>query len=150
MRANTASTMLLGRSTVLSIIAVAGALSFSAMEAQAGVILPWVQEGAATELSLPIDGAGSSSAPEQPVSDSRQERESHKVPGMKAFDGLAETGGASAPSSGTAGPTSSVAIAILDLPATPLVTRAFGYLREHTLQLPQPPPGELLDPPKAG
>src|SRR5438309_1259236 len=93
------STMRLGRSTILSIIAVLGALSFSAVEAQAGVILPWAQEGPVTDLSLPLEGAGSSSAPEQPVPDSPKQRESDRkqLAGMVSLDGLAETGGASSP-----------------------------------------------------
>jgi hypothetical protein len=151
MWAHIPSTKLLGRAPVLSVIAVLGALSFSAVEAQAGVILPWAQEGAAADFSLPLEGAGSSSAPEKPVSDSQKQRESdHKqLTGMVSFDGLAETGGATSPVSNAPGPAASPVGTVLAAPASPPGACSFRYLREQRLQLPQPPLGELLDPPKA-
>jgi hypothetical protein len=146
----TISNVLARRSTVLSIVAVAAALCWSSSEANAGVILPWVQDSSATAVDYTFDGAGSSSAPSEPApGPTVNEKESRKVAGMRALDGLVETGGASAPPTGTAGQMTSAAVAILQVPMALPVTRSFGYLRETTPQLPQPPLGELLDPPKA-
>jgi hypothetical protein len=137
------------RSTWLSIFLSGCAFCWSAAGAQAGVILPCAVEESAANVEVTLDSAASSSTTQQPVADRKVDRESDQaLTSIKVLEGLLETGGASTPTSGPVGQSGAVPVALLDMPEVVPETRSFAYLREELLQLPQPPPGELLDPPK--
>lgn len=126
----------------------------SASQAQAGVILPWVEESAPVLADFASDVLGSSSSQvELPVAndpipckgDNCQESE-------VLMAGLLEAGGgASAPVNSSSGQTSTLVAAMFQLPVVALsLACSSRHLRERSLQLPHPPLGELLDPPKTG
>lgn len=146
------------RSTFLSILAVSCVCS--AGELRAGVIVPWTQraisQASAGEqftglIELAVAGAGSSSSVRLPIAEQPGQRDSdrrnHRI---KSIPGLAETdGGASIPVSSTSGQVVSAPALLAAVPTVPACAKTFLYLRDRTPQLPQPPLGELLDPPKA-
>jgi hypothetical protein len=146
------------RATMLSLFV--AACIFSAGETRAGVIVPWANEMrghdqardesvGATDLALA--GSTSSSATQLPISerDEKRDRDQNAHRG-KTIAGLVETnGGASIPVSSSTAQAGSAPATLVDVPAAPVAAKSFSYLRERTPQLPQPPLGELLDPPKA-
>jgi hypothetical protein len=137
------------RSTWLSIFVSGCAFCWTAAGAQAGVILPCAVEESATNVEVALDSAVTAGTTQQPVVDRKDDgQRDHALTSIKALEGLLETGGASAPTSGPVGQSGAVPAALLDIPDAVPETRSFAYLREEVLQLPQPPPGELLDPPK--
>lgn len=146
------------RSTILSIIA--AAFFFSAAESRAGVIVPWTQESRAIDqindqpsevIDLALAGSGSSSSSQIPIAEQNENRDRDETTRrQKSLAGFAATnGGASVPVNSVSGPAGSAPAALTVVPFVPVAAKSFSYLRERTLQLPQPPPGELLDPPKA-
>jgi hypothetical protein len=137
--------MFVRRSTWLSILLSGCAFCWFAAGAQAGVILPCAVEESAECVEVGLDPADSCGTTHQPVADRERDR---ALTSIEALEGLLETGGASAPTSGPVGQSGSVPVALLDVPEAVPVTLSFAYLREDVVQLPQPPPGELLDPPK--
>jgi hypothetical protein len=137
------------RPIVASVAVVVGALLFVTSEVRAGIILPLAHDAVRAEIALPTDNA-SSSAPAEPASDSnRHQRHDQEPVGISGLNGPGQTGGASAPVSSIAGSAASGAVATLEAPMTPRAACTFRALREQRVQLPQPPLGELLDPPKA-
>jgi hypothetical protein len=151
-------TLIARRSTVTSIFA--AACFFSAAESRAGVIVPWANEarnqGQAHDesvgtIDLALEGSSSSSSEQLPVSERNEKRDGDQnVRRGKMIAGLVETnGGASIPVSSSTGQAGSAPATLVDVPAVPVAAKSFSYLRERTPQLPQPPLGELLDPPKA-
>ena len=139
-----------GRSAILPVVALVVVLCVMSGEARAGAILPLAQQPDPINFALPIDQSSSSGAPAEPASESNHDQQSNrKVAGLVSIDGLAETGGASIPVNSAAGTAASAALAALDSPAAPRVASSFRVLREQRVQLPHPPLGELLDPPKA-
>ena len=144
-------TALSRRPTLLSIAAAVVALGSMQRESRAGVIVPLAQAETLAAAGLPCDAPASSSAAVESVLESgKRPSDDGRSPRVFALEGLAETGGASAPTSSGSGPATAVAVAVLDAPVIPRVTCSYRALREHRVRLPQPPPGELLDPPKAG
>jgi hypothetical protein len=150
--------MIARRSTMLSIFAAAS--FFSAAESRAGVIVPWANEvrshgqthdDSVGAIDLALAGSSSSSAVQLPISERNEKRDrDQNARRGKTIAGLVETnGGASTPVSSSTGQAGSAPATLVDVPAVPVVAKSFSYLRERTPQLPQPPLGELLDPPKA-
>ena len=145
-------TVLCRRATWLSIAVAVVALSWGGQSADAGVMLPWAQEHSASLADFEMaDAVGSASAPAQPApapeKRSGDDRGRSKV---AAVQGIAPVSvGASAPVSSTLAQSSAVAALVAGAPAAGLVARSFAYWRERSPELPNPPLGELLDPPKA-
>jgi hypothetical protein len=139
--------LLARRSAVLTVLFFVGALTCFSTESRAGVIVLGMQEEAVPEVqpnSAPEAGTAGDSG-----NDFQQNREPAKNPlGLKAIQGLANTGGCQAPTNSTSGSSGTVACATLDAAVSRPEIRAFEYLRERLLTLPEPPLGELLDPPK--
>ncbi len=145
------------RSTFLSMAAAVVGLWGMPQRTLAGVILPPALQQTPLELTraadvdLPGDAPCSASAPVEPLSKSGQrENGDGRLSQIIAREGLTDAGGASAPPGSAAGSGVFCAVAVLDGPVVLAPARASHYLRENRVQLPQPPPGELLDPPKAG
>jgi len=137
------------QSTWPSILAVGCAFWWFAAGAEAGIILSCAADDSAARIDVNLDSTASSSGPQKSGPDQEDARESdHAASVFLALDGLVESGGASAPISGSVGPLGAVPVAILDVPATALAPSSFASFRENQLKAPQPPPGELLDPPK--
>ncbi len=151
-------TLIARRSTMLSIFA--AVCVFSAAELRAGVIVPWANEARNQDqahdesigaIDLALAGSSSSSSAQLPISErnEKHDRDQNARQG-KTIAGLVETnGGASIPVSSSTGQAGSAPATLVDEPAVPVAAKSFSYLRERTPQLPQPPLGELLDPPKA-
>jgi hypothetical protein len=143
------------RTTILSIFA--AACVFSAAESQAGVIV-WTQESCiqgqvdqtSDMIDLALAGSGSSSATQLPITEQSEKRDRDQTARRaKAIAGLVESsGGASIPVNSSTGQAGSAPAALTAVPPAPVAAKSFSYLRERTPQLPQPPLGELLDPPK--
>jgi hypothetical protein len=146
------------RSAILSIFVVVCACS--AAESRAGVIVPWshesrgqgrVHDEADGLIDFALAGTGSSSSSQVPISEQSEKNGREQAsPRHQSIAGLVETnGGASAPVSSSTAQAGSASAALVAVPTVPVAAKSFSYLRERTLQLPQPPLGELLDPPKA-
>jgi hypothetical protein len=136
------------RSTWLSIL-LSGAFWWSATGAEAGIILASPGDESPTRVEVNLDSASSSGAPQKSDSDHEAARQSdQKNCVFRILDGLVETGGASAPGSAPIGHSGITPVAILDVPTMAPAASSLALLREHLLKVPQPPPGELLDPPK--
>jgi hypothetical protein len=151
-------TLIARRSTMLSIFA--AVCFFSAAESRAGVIVPWANEARSQNqpndesvgtIDLALAGSSSSSSAQLPVSERNEKHDrDQNVRHGKTIAGLVETnGGASIPVSSSTGQAGSAPATLVDVPAVPVAAKSFTYLRERTPQLPQPPLGELMDPPKA-
>jgi hypothetical protein len=149
--------MLIRRLAIPSLIAVLALLSGIGQEVHAGVIVPWENDLFRGETDLTsdvygtVDFVGSTSAaadsaaavPENGNRDGRSQR-------TPAMTGLVETtGGASSPVGSSGAQSQVVPAAIFDAAVAPLVTWTFGRLCGRSPELPHPPLGELLDPPKA-
>ena len=158
--------------TVLPIAFAAFVFCLSA-DASAGMIVPWIQDqvsqgqaiqGQVAEavgvnsvdvnlyVSFGEGVVGSSNAPAQVVVDEKKPARPGRddAARLNAREGLAEAvGGASAPVEPSSFQMKVASAAIFDMPPVVPVARSLGYLREHALRLTNPPPGELLDPPKA-
>ncbi len=152
--ARTISTQLLLRLRLIAMLVVSGVVALLGSQVQAGVILPWIDESAPVLADFAYDGLGSSSSQaELPVAsepipckgDNCQESE-------VLIAGLLEAGGgASAPVNSASGQTSTLVAAMFQLPVVAQsLACSSRHLRERSLQLPHPPLGELLDPPKTG
>ena len=150
--------LLTRQSAIFSLIA--AACLFSAAESRAGVIVPWTQDGRAHEqrdnqsgnlVDLSLSGSSSSSTTQIPITEQNEKRDSDRTAHrQKSIAGLVESsGGASIPVSSSTGQAGSAPALVTAVPAVPAAAKSFSYLRERTPQLPQPPLGELLDPPKA-
>jgi len=143
---------------------------WGASEVEAGVVTAWQQDPTAFRLKTHPDaatpwheqsdfpaadayrcgegcsGSAERAAPSQPSSPLQIPR-AHLIDGLRA---LAEsTGSTSAPSN--AGSSGGGTFAMMDrkLVQVALANCAFCYLRESVVRLPQPPLGELLDPPRS-
>jgi hypothetical protein len=139
---------LLARRSALAILVFVGAMGCVSAESQAGVILLGIQDDAVREVE-PNCAAEAGTASGDSADDFQENREPAKsLPGLKAIQGLANTGGCQTPTNSMSGPTGAVAFAAIDAAVSPPEKRGFEYLRECLLTLPQPPPGELLDPPR--
>jgi len=148
------------RTALLPLGALVAVFLWSGTAVQAGTIVSWrlqhsVSDSAevAGEPVFDADGmAGSmSGAAEQPAAEHRPLPAPLPVPRLRAvLDGLCQSpGGASSPSSNSSSPhsLSLVAVAVSGFRMA-MPTGSFCYLREQVLLLLQPPPGEILDPPK--
>lgn len=144
------STRLDRRLAIFAIVAVGGLGVFSGKSAQAGVILPWVDESRAVAkfgsrscdaMDVPVTPASDDSAPAD--REENTDREALEV-------GLLGTGGgASAPVNGASGQTNLLSAAMFEVPAdVPSLACSSRRMRELSVRLPQPPRDELLDPPK--
>jgi hypothetical protein len=147
------STRLDHRLAIFTMVIVGVVIAFSGTSVQAGMILPWVDESPAFVVDLSGDHCGTMSEPERSVANDqapsgREESSSRET----LVAGLFGTGGgASAPGNSSSGQTSLHLAAMFQFPAiVPQLTCLSRYLSEQALQLPQPPRGELLDPPKSG
>ena len=127
------------------------ALLFRPGDAQAGVIVPWAQGRSVVDLDFSIDSVGSTAAPAVPAADPSDQQDNRGFPAGPDFTGNFEraNGGASAPTSGPPVQLSSASAIVFSSPSIAPPAVAFEYLREQATDLPQPPLGELLDPPKA-
>lgn len=120
--------------------------------AQAGMIIPCASDTvAALEQPTVADGYEggwpSSSGPAEEPAPVSPEPAKHRDAG--SFGGYIDnTGGTSAPTGSSSGSTSSASAAIFESPLASLEGSSFARLREQALGLPQPPLGELLDPPR--
>jgi len=140
--------LLARRSPLLTILFFVGAMACFAAESQAGVIVLGIQDEVVREVE-PNSTAEAGTASGDSTNDFPENREPAKSPlGLKAIQGLANTGGCQTPTHSTSGSTGAVAFAAIDAAISPPERRAFEYLRELVLMLPQPPIGELLDPPR--
>ena len=140
--------LLARRSTLLTILFFVGAWVCNASESQAGVIVLGIQDEAVREAE-PNPPAQAGTASGDSTDDIQENREPAKGQlGLKAIQGLANTGGCQAPTNSTSGSNGAFVFAAIDVAVSPPERRAFEYLREHLLTLPDPPVGELLDPPK--
>jgi len=136
------------RSALLTILFFVGALACFSTESRAGVIVLSIQDEAVAEVE-PGSAATAGTAAGDSADDFQENREPAKDHlGLKAIQGLANMGGCQTPTNSISGSTGAFAFAAIDVALNPPEKRAFEYLREHLLTLPQPPPGELLDPPK--
>lgn len=118
-------------------------------------MLPWIDNSglgqSATAIDFSADVAGASSRVEIPAKNDQPPCERGECPSQQAHvvDALGGSNGASAPVSSASGQTSQLVAFTVQSPIvaqTPAC--ASRHLRERSLQLPHPPLGELLDPPK--
>lgn len=118
---------------------------------EAGLVLTW-QEPVAAHCDDPASGAdGSPGAVEEPVADQNLDPQQMPFPGLiQSLRGLAHSdGGASSPPSSPGFNGGQIVAIGRDAPPVALPICSFWYLRERIVQLPSPPLGELLDPPKS-
>jgi len=136
------------RSALLTILFFVGAWACFITDSQAGVIVLGIQDEVVCEVepNCASEVGTSSGGSADDSQESREPAKSHV--GLKAIQGLANTGGCQTPTHSTSGPSGAVAFAAIDVAVSPPEKCAFEYLRERILSLPQPPPSELLDPPK--
>ena len=127
------------------------ALLSQASDAKAGVIVPWAQERPVVDIDFAVDSIGSTTAPAAPTSETPEEQNNRGRPSGADFAGNLEraNGGASAPTSGPTLQLTTASAIVFSSPSLAPAAIAFAYFREQATHLPQPPLGELLDPPKA-
>lgn len=148
------STHRVSRVPLCALAMVIGVSIFSADQAQAGVILPWMSDDIIVESAVAVDGGGMAAPREREV-DADRESDPPQRANTSGRVALASTqvdysGGASSPSGGS-GAQGSVLTAAFALVAGRLASTlcTYGRLAELTPVYPQPPPSQLLRPPRA-
>jgi hypothetical protein len=133
----------------LTILVFMGAWACFSTESQAGVIVLGIQDEAVREVE-PNSATEAGTAAGDSADNLPENRAPARSPqGLKAIQGLANTGGCQTPTNSISGSSGAVAFAAINVAVRPPETRAFDYLRERLLALPEPALGELLDPPKS-
>jgi len=143
------------RAVILPLGVVIAATLWSGARVEAGMIVKVREQSSVLvdDLSCAIeDGFGSRSGEvDEPIRD--RSPQPHQMPAPSLLEmarSLAQTAGGTSSSSNAGNYSSSSLTALADsLPEAALPSCAFCYLRERVVRLPQPPLGELLDPPKS-
>jgi hypothetical protein len=134
----------------LPLLAAIAATLWSGEAVEAGLVIAQQDQVSLSAEDSECEADFMSGASDQPVPE--QNSLPHQIPGPRLAEAVSElaqsAGSTSSPSNaGTSGGGSIAAIA-RDLPPPALPSCSFEYLRECDVQLPQPPLGELLDPPR--